>query len=133
MSRTVLIAEDSQIMRKVLIQALRSHWSDLAIVEAGDGKAAVQRYAAGGIDLILLDWNMPEMNGIDALRAIRAMPSEHKVPIIMVTTEGDREHVTEAILSGANHYIAKPFEPAALAERLGKFLGPADDDDLPPG
>ena len=131
MPRTVLIAEDSQIMRKVLIQALHTHWSDLAIIEVGDGKAAVDRYATGGVDMVLLDWNMPEMNGIDALRAIRAMPSEHKVPIIMVTTEGDRDHVTEAILAGANHYIAKPFDPAALTERLGRFLGPPDGDDLP--
>jgi len=94
-------------------------------VEAANGREAVDAVSQDGtIGLVLLDWNMPEMSGIDALKTIRA--GGNKVPIIMVTTESEKDKVLEAIKSGANDYLAKPFGPKEIQEKLTKFLNLSD-------
>ena len=92
-------------------------------VEAGDGKEGLDKFAAGGVDLVLSDWNMPNMDGLTMVREIRKLDPEKKVPIIMVTTEGSADKVKDAVLAGANNYLAKPFTPERFKEKLSKILG----------
>ena len=114
-----LIVDDSAVMRKVLVGAL----SRAGIEEshqAADGKEAVNAVAENEFDLVLMDWNMPNMLGIDAVRTIRS--NGHKVPIIMVTTEAEKSRVLEALKAGANNYIIKPFEPKDFIGKVKQVL-----------
>ena len=116
----VLIVDDSQIMRKIISGALKKLNVDDCL-EAVDGQEAVDiAEKEKDIGLIMMDWNMPTMTGIEAVRKIRA--SGNKVPIVMCTTEGEKERVLEAIKSGANDYLVKPFNPKDMQSKLEKFL-----------
>lgn len=118
-----LIADDSAVMRRVLVGALdRAGISD--IVEACDGEEAVKAAGENEVQLILMDWNMPNMTGIEAVRAIRA--NGLKTPIIMVTTEAEKERVVEALKAGANNYAIKPFTPDALVGKIKDTLEKAN-------
>jgi two-component system chemotaxis response regulator CheY len=113
----VLVVDDSAVMRKIIISALTA--MDIVpenISQAGDGSEAVAMVAEQTFDVVLMDWNMPSMLGIDAVRAIRA--SGNATPILMVTTEGERSNVLTAIQSGANNYLVKPFNSEDLRERV---------------
>lgn len=110
-----LVVDDSAVMRKILIGALsRARITD--VDQACDGQEAVDAAAKTDYNLILMDWNMPNMLGIDAVRAIRALGKT--VPIIMVTTEAEKSRVIEALKAGANNYIIKPFEPDTIVEKI---------------
>lgn len=114
-----LVVDDSAVMRKILIAAL-GKMDVTDVCQAGDGKQAVAAAMTESPDFILMDWNMPVMSGLDALRAIRASGS--KTPVIMVTTEAERSRVIEAIKSGASNYIVKPFRPEALAAKVQETM-----------
>ena len=114
-----LIVDDSGVMRKVLIGALsRAGIEDT--VQAEDGAQAVMATAETEFDLVLMDWNMPNMLGIDAVRAIRAQGKT--MPIIMVTTEAEKARVLEALKAGANNYIIKPFEPKTIVAKITETI-----------
>ncbi len=114
-----LVVDDSAVMRKVLIGALAR--ADITEVEqAADGKEAVAACEAEDFGLVLMNWNMPNMAGIDAVKAIRG--NGKTVPIIMVTTEAEKSRVIEALKAGANNYIIKPFEPATIVEKITEVL-----------
>lgn len=115
-----LVVDDSSVMRKVLTGAL-SRVSIEEVDEASDGQEAVNLVADGNeYDVILMDWNMPNMTGIEAVKAIRG--SGDLTPIIMVTTEAEKERVIEAVKSGANSYIIKPFSPQGIVAKLQEVL-----------
>lgn len=117
-----LVVDDSAVMRKVLIGALgRANITD--VDQAGDGQEAVQAAEAQEYDLVLMDWNMPNMLGIDAVRAIRA--NGKKMPIIMVTTEAEKSRVIEALKAGAQNYVIKPFEPNTIVSKIQEVLAKA--------
>ena len=114
-----LIVDDSGVMRKVLIGALsRAGIEDT--VQAEDGAQAVMATAEAEFDLVLMDWNMPNMLGIDAVRAIRAQGKT--MPIIRVTTEAEKARVLEALKAGANNYIIKPFEPKTIVAKITETI-----------
>ena len=115
-----LVVDDSSVMRKVLIKGL-AQMGITEVYEAGDGQEAVDAVASEHYDLVLMDWNMPRMLGIDALRAMRAGGA--KVPVVMVTTEAEKSRVLEAIKSGANNYLIKPFNQEMLAAKIKDVLG----------
>jgi two-component system chemotaxis response regulator CheY len=115
-----LVVDDSMTIRRIVIKALGIVGINEA-TEAGDGLEAVKAVQAGSFDLILLDWNMPKMSGIDALRSIRQMGN--KTPVIMVTTEAEKSRVIEAIKTGANDYLIKPFSPDQLAAKVKTIMG----------
>lgn len=117
-----LVVDDSMTIRRIVIKALGLVGIAEA-VEASDGVEAVKAVQAGNFDLVLLDWNMPKMSGIDALRAIRQ--SGNKTPVVMVTTEAEKTRVIEAIKAGANDYLIKPFSPDQLASKVKALLGAA--------
>lgn len=115
----VLVVDDSSMMRKVMIGALgRIGATD--VTQAGDGDEAVAAVGKEAFDLVLMDWNMPNMTGIDALKAIRS--AGHGMPIIMVTTEAEKARVMEALKSGANSYVIKPFQPEMLVQRIQQVM-----------
>ncbi|MBK9119091.1 MAG: response regulator [Phycisphaerales bacterium] len=117
-----LVVDDSMTIRRIVIKALAMVGIAEA-TEAADGTEAVKAAQTEQFDVILLDWNMPKMSGIDALRALRQ--AGNKTPVIMVTTEAEKLRVIEAIKSGANDYLIKPFSPDQLAAKVKSTLAPA--------
>ena len=118
----VLVVDDSAIMRKVIEQILEmlGHES----VPAANGLDAFERLKEhSDVRLILLDWNMPEMNGIEFLRAVKDQPGLAEIPVIMLTTESERRKMIEAIEAGAKHYLTKPFQPETLATKILQSVG----------
>lgn len=120
MSLDVMLIDDSSVMRKVLTRALRQGGMDIGeIVEAGDGMEALAALDEGkSIDIILCDWNMPNMNGLEFVTQARS--KGYQIPIVMVTTESGDERIQQAQEAGANGFIHKPFTPDRLAEALGE-------------
>ncbi len=114
-----LVVDDSAVMRKVLVGAL-SQAGITDVEQAADGQQAVDMVAAASYDLILMDWNMPNMLGIDALKAIRA--AGKTMPIIMVTTEAEKPRVLEALKAGASNYVIKPFVPATIITKIQEAM-----------
>jgi two-component system chemotaxis response regulator CheY len=117
----VLVVDDSSVLRKVIIGSLKELGiSAENVTEAGDGVEGVKHALADNFQLIIMDWNMPNMLGIDAVKAIRA--AGNKTPILMVTTEGERHRVIAAVQAGANNYLVKPFRGEDLREKLEQML-----------
>ena len=118
----VLVVDDSAIMRKVITQILEMLGHDS--VPASNGLDAFERLKEHeDVRLILLDWNMPEMNGIEFLREIKTRPVLSEIPVIMLTTESERRKMIEAIEAGAKHYLTKPFQPETLATKILQCFG----------
>lgn len=117
----ILIVDDFSTMRRIIKNLLR----DLGFTntaEADDGKTALPRLKAGGIDFLVTDWNMPGMSGLDLLKAVRADPDLAKLPVLMVTAEAKREQIIMAAQAGVNGYIIKPFTAATLKEKIEKIF-----------
>lgn len=106
--RSCLIVDDSRVVRKVARRILEG--LAFAIEEAGDGQTAMEACRRHMPDAILLDWNMPVMSGIEFLRALRGMQGGDGPIVVFCTTENDIRHIQEAVESGANEYIMKPFD-----------------------
>ena len=106
--KTCLVVDDSRVIRKVARRILEE--LSFEIAEAADGSEALAHCRAQMPDAILLDWNMPVMNGIDFLRALRAEPGGDTPIVVFCTTENDLNHIVEAMNAGANEYIMKPFD-----------------------
>jgi len=112
-----LIVDDSKSMRLILSRFLKSNGFEVS--EAGHGQEALDRLNGGEqVDLMLVDWNMPVMNGYELVRAVRANAMLGSVRIMMVTTEASLDHVTDALVAGANEYVMKPFTDEVLKEKL---------------
>jgi len=117
----ILIADDSKAMRMIVIRTMRQAGLEgHKLLEAENGAEALKMAKSESPDLILSDWNMPEMNGIEFLRALRASGST--IPFCFVTSEGSEEMRTAAEQAGALGLIAKPFTPEAFAETLSQVV-----------
>lgn len=118
-----LIVDDSSVMRKIIERALRQAGLDpLVVHEASNGIEGLSLLKAGQVDLILSDINMPSMDGLEFLRQLRTQNLAPGVPVVMITTESSEEHVKQAILSGAQGYIRKPFTAEQVKERVLPLL-----------
>jgi two-component system chemotaxis response regulator CheY len=116
----VLLVDDSKTMRNIERKAL-SALGDVECVDAGDGVEALACIGAQGpFDLVIIDWNMPNMDGITLIGKIRA--TDKRTPLVMCTTESEKTRVMEALKAGANNYVVKPFTPDALIERVRQTL-----------
>ncbi|MGL5048054.1 MAG: chemotaxis response regulator CheY [Shewanella sp.] len=117
----ILIVDDFSTMRRIIKNLLR----DLGFnntQEADDGSTALPMLKKGDFDFVVTDWNMPGMQGIDLLRAIRADDSLKHLPVLMVTAEAKREQIIAAAQAGVNGYVVKPFTAATLKEKLDKIF-----------
>ncbi len=119
--RTVLVVDDSRIMRNIVKNTFSTMNIPCQFVEAGNGKEALQQLEKQKIDLVLLDWNMPELSGLEFLKRVRAMEQHKSMPIIMVTSEAARYNVIEALKHGATDYIIKPVNEKTFKEKLSKI------------
>ncbi len=117
----ILIVDDFSTMRRIIKNLLR----DLGFTntsEADDGTTALPMLQTGNYELLVTDWNMPGMQGIDLLRAVRADPKLAHMPVLMVTAEQKKEQIIEAAKAGVNGYIVKPFTAQTLKEKLDKIF-----------
>ena len=117
----VVVADDSRVMRQIVVRTLRQAGYEWDITEAENGKEAFDLAMANDPDLVLSDWNMPEMTGIEMLQALNAAGSE--IPVGFVTSEGSQQMRDMAEAEGALFLIAKPFTPEGFQEALAPLLG----------
>jgi two-component system chemotaxis response regulator CheY len=122
MSRTCLVVDDSKVIRKVARHILET--LDFIVDEAEDGREALDRCAAAVPDVVLLDWNMPIMSGIEFLRALRSSDISPRPKVVFCTTENGTAHIRAALDAGADEYVMKPFDRDTLASKL-QFTGVA--------
>lgn len=123
----ILIVDDFSTMRRIIKNLLR----DLGFnntSEADDGLTALPMLKGGGFDLLVTDWNMPGMQGIDLLKAVRSDDDENlkNIPVLMVTAEQKKEQIVEAAQAGVNGYVVKPFTALILKEKLEKIFARLD-------
>lgn len=117
----VLVVDDMSTMRRIVKNVLKQiGYTDLH--EAEDGEKGLKKLKEGGYGLVVSDWNMPVMMGIDMLRAIRADPDLKHIPVLMVTAEAQKENIIEAVQAGVSNYVVKPFTADALLEKLQKIF-----------
>jgi two-component system chemotaxis response regulator CheY len=118
----VLIVDDFATMRKILRNILKQiGFTDIA--EADDGNTGLKALQKEKFDLVLCDWNMPEMPGIDLLRAVRSDDALKDIPFVMVTAEAQKDNIVEAVKEGVSNYIIKPFTADTVHEKLKKVFG----------
>ena len=115
-----MVIDDSSTMRKIVGTALKSGNYDYA--EAENGKDALSKLTGQKIDCFIVDFNMPEMNGIEFIKAIRQKPEYNKTPVIILTTESDSELIEQGKSAGANAWLVKPFEKDKLLDVVGKLV-----------
>ncbi|MBK7258303.1 MAG: response regulator [Ignavibacteriae bacterium] len=116
-----LVVDDSLTMRRIVINTLKTiGYAD--VVEAGDGKDAMAKLLSEGADFLITDWNMPEMNGLELTKWVRSNAQFAAMPILMVTTRGNKEDVIEAMKVRVNNYIVKPFTAQGLKEKIDAIL-----------
>jgi two-component system chemotaxis response regulator CheY len=116
-----LVVDDFSTMRRI-VRNLLKELGFTNVQEAEDGVVALSMLRGGDFEFVVSDWNMPNMTGIELLRAIRAEPTLKHLPVLMVTAEAKRENIIEAAQAGASGYVVKPFTAATLDEKLKKIF-----------
>ena len=116
-----LVVDDFSTMRRI-VRNLLKELGFAKVDEAEDGAIALQKLKAGGFDFVVSDWNMPNMDGLQLLQAVRADPALKHLPVLMITAEAKKENIIAAAQSGASGYIVKPFTAATLGEKLDKIF-----------
>ena len=117
----ILVVDDFATMRKVVRNLLKQSGYD-DIVEAEDGVMALKALKSQKIDFVVSDWNMPNMSGLELLKAVRADAELAKTPFLMVTAEALQDNVVAAVKAGVNNYIVKPFTAEVLNEKIKKII-----------
>jgi two-component system, chemotaxis family, chemotaxis protein CheY len=118
-----LIVDDSSTMRRIIINTLHKlNYTDC--LEAANGREGVDRLASGSVDFIITDWNMPEMSGVEFIRAVRANDQTRHVPVVMVTTNAAQDDIVEALKAGVTNYVVKPFTADTIKEKIEASLKP---------
>jgi len=119
---SILVVDDFSTMRRI-IKGLLGDLGYTNVTEADDGTTALPLLKAGSFDLLITDWNMPGMQGVELLRHVRADERLKKLPVLMLTAEAKREQIVEAAQAGVNGYVIKPFTAATLKEKIDKIFG----------
>jgi two-component system, chemotaxis family, chemotaxis protein CheY len=121
MSKRVLTVDDSPTMRRIIVNSLKKiGFSD--IIEADNGVDALEKLNSNEVDFIITDWNMPEMNGEQFVKALRSDEKYKTIPILMITTRGMKDDVLTAVKMGVNGYVVKPFTPDVLKQKLSGII-----------
>ncbi|MBN63889.1 MAG: hypothetical protein CME20_21240, partial [Gemmatimonadetes bacterium] len=117
----VLIAEDSNTMRGIVREMMRRLGYD-DVIEAADGREAWERLNEQPFDLLLTDWNMLQMSGLELLQKVRGTPDMASLPVVMLTTRNNKEDIVSAVKAGINNYVTKPCKPTQLKDKIDKAL-----------
>ncbi len=118
----ILVVDDFATMRRIVRNILKQlGFTD--IVEADDGSTALEILATDKVDLVVSDWNMPKVTGLELLKKMRADSKFKDIPFLMVTAEAQKQNIVEAVQSGCNNYIVKPFTADTISEKLKKIFG----------
>jgi len=117
----ILVVDDFSTMRRI-VRNLLKELGYTNVDEAEDGVVALQKLKGSNFQFVVTDWNMPNMTGIELLRAIRADVALKQLPVLMITAEAKKENIIEAAQSGASGYIVKPFTAGTLEEKLNKIF-----------
>ena len=112
-----LAVDDSPTMRRIVVNTLKRLGYE-EIVEAGNGKEALAKIESDNVDFVITDWNMPVMDGLHFVRALRANEKYANLPVLMITTRGVKEDIVDAMKAGVSSYIVKPFTPQTLKEKI---------------
>ena len=121
MSKTILAVDDSGSLRQILSFSLKA--AGYGVIEAVDGQDGLDKAKRQQVDMVLTDQNMPGMDGLSLIRALRKMKGYQSVPILMLTTESGDEMKAQGRAAGANGWLVKPFDPARLTEVVRKLIG----------
>jgi len=117
----ILVVDDSITIRRIIINALKTI-GYTQVAEANNGKDGLAKVANTAVDFVITDWNMPEMNGLEFTKALRAEGPTADLPILMITTRGTENDVIEALQAKVNSYIVKPFTPQELKEKIDEIV-----------
>jgi two-component system chemotaxis response regulator CheY len=116
-----LIVDDSSTMRRIIINTLNK-LGYKECHEAGNGREGMERLASIPVDMVITDWNMPEMSGIDFIRAVRANDATKQLPVLMVTTNAAEDDIVAALKAGVNNYVVKPFTTDTIREKIQSVM-----------
>jgi two-component system chemotaxis response regulator CheY len=122
MTKTILVVDDSASVRQVVGLTLRG--AGYTVIEAADGEAALAQLTGQRVHLILSDVNMPRLDGIGFLKAVKQLPAYRFTPVVMLTTESQEERKREGQIAGAKAWIVKPFQPAQLLSAITRLVMP---------
>jgi two-component system, chemotaxis family, chemotaxis protein CheY len=130
MAYNVLIVDDSTPMRAVIKKVVKvSGFNVGRIFEASDGREALKLLNSEWLDLVLTDYNMPDMDGLELLEYMQKDEAFKSIPVVMITTEGSKRRVEEFLEKGAMAYIKKPFSPEEIKQKLNRIMGETSDED----
>lgn len=118
----ILAVDDSATMRRIIKNQLKQAGYE-EVDEAGNGREALTMLAQTHYDLLITDWNMPEMNGLDLVKEVRRIDASKAMPILMVTTVAGKEDIVTALKAGVNNYMVKPFDTATLRAKIAQVAG----------
>ena len=118
----ILAVDDSATMRRIIKNQLKQAGYE-EVDEAGNGREALTMLAQTRYDLLITDWNMPEMNGLDLVKEVRRIDASKAMPILMVTTVAGKEDIVIALKAGVNNYMVKPFDTATLRAKIAQVAG----------
>ncbi len=118
----ILAVDDSPTMRRIIVNTLRrAGYTD--VIEAGDGREALEKLKTEPVNLVIADWNMPQMDGLSLVKALRNSDEFKLLPVLMITTRSVREDIVKALKAGVNNYIVKPFNSETLKAKIQEVLG----------
>lgn len=117
----IMVVDDMSTMRRIVKNILKQ-LGFANVEEAENGQEALEKMKAGSFGFVVSDWNMPVMNGIELLRAIRADGTLKDIPVLMVTAEAQKENIVEAVQAGVSNYIVKPFTAETMQEKMSKIF-----------
>lgn len=118
-----LVVDDASFVRDLVKRTVRQRFPVIETTDAQNGRRAQSLMSRTAFDLILCDWEMPEMSGLELLQWMRQQPQYETVPFIMITSRGDKDHVIEAVKGGVSEYLGKPFSPEGLSKKIIKVMG----------
>ena len=118
-----LVVDDASFVRDLVKRTVRQRFPVIETTDAQNGRRAQSLMSRTSFDLVLCDWEMPEMSGLELLQWMRQQPQYEKVPFIMITSRGDKNHVIEAVKEGVSEYLGKPFSPEGLSKKIIKVMG----------
>jgi CheY-like chemotaxis protein len=122
-SLKALVVDDASFVRDLIKRTVRQRFPMIETTDAQNGRRAQSLMSRTTFDLVLCDWEMPEMSGLELLQWMRQQPQYEKVPFIMITSRGDKGHVVEAVKEGVSEYLGKPFSPEGLSKKIMKVMG----------